>query len=812
VEQIKGKTKKQNNMLNAFTHVPSGSFLEDTNNNKEATAGIPASLQKLLSLSDVNQAPYFTSERQQKISFKMMRKTLLIQLMLIFFISPSFSQLRMKNRSAWRKSAETAVPSSEKKNNSTPLSSEKAAGGEADTASAKHLDEVVVTATRTEKKLEDIGRSVSLISKEDIQNSGANTVAELLSQYEGIYITGTQQTFGANQSMFIRGANSNQSVIMVDGVPVTDPSTPNNAVDLSEFSLSDIDRIEIVRGSHSTLYGSSAIGGVVNIITSGKQKQGLSINTAGTAGAFGQGTSLVSENIGMNYTDKLGFYAGLNLYNMNVDGLDATVDTAHVPGVVRDKDGMNRFDYGGKVGYKTDRWDVHLGYNMINTHADIDKKEFTDDPKNTLDFTRSLISFGATCKVDSIFTISWNGAVSSMTRTNVDDSSAANLHSYSKEVDNGQTATNELQLMFKKKGYNLIFGVGANDQMMSQQFNSYSPGFVYSSNLDSLNLASRTNSVFMLADMNGEIFSEKAKAFSISIGGRMNKNNTFGSSSTYQINPMVKISETSSLYANFSSGYNAPSLYQLHSPSQDMTSHITTGNINLRPEQSATKEFGVYQKLSEHSWIRIGYFKTVVNDIIEWVYLWDKNTAIDSLNYTSYRGDTYLNLGKLTTEGVEMSVHSALSKKLLLSANFSYARGWQDYSAANIDSAKTHSNHVQLFSNGKFLTDDFRADGLTRRPVMANITLTYYPAKKVFCKAIVKYVAKRNDFYLQPDFTLGRIPVDAYTLVDFAGGVKFDANTSALVRVENVLDLSYSEIRGYTSRGRGIYLTVNYTF
>lgn len=746
----------------------------------------------------------------------MMRKIVFIQMISALFITQSFSQLRMKNRSAWKQTTETPVPATDTKTSASSRAATGKESAETDTSTVKRLDEVVVTASRTEKKLDDIGRSVSLISNEEIKNSGSNTVAEILSQYEGIYITGAQQTFGANQSMFMRGANSNQSVVMIDGVPISDPSTPNAAIDLSELSLSNIDHIEIVRGSHSTLYGSSAIGGVVNIITSGKQKEGLSVNATGTAGAFGKETSLISENIGLNYTCKKGFYAGMNLYNMNVNGLDATVDTAHTPGVQRDKDGYNRFDYGGKIGFKNDRWDLHVGYTMINTHTDIDKREFTDDPKYTLDFSHTSMSYGAACRVDSGFTISMNGGVSSMTRTSIDDSSAANPHSYSKGINSGQTFTNELQFIFKQKGFNLIFGGGANDQLMNQQMYSYSPGFVYTSNMDSLNLASRTNSFFMLADLNGEIFSEKAKAFSLSLGGRLNKNNTFGSSSTYQVNPMIKVSATSSVYANFSSGYNAPSLYQLHSPDQDMTSHISRGNVNLRPEQSLTQEFGVYQKLSENSWIRIGYFKTVVNNIIEYVYLWDKNTALDSLNYNSYRGDTYLNLGKLTTEGVEVNIHSELSKKLFLAANFSYARGWQDFSAANIDSVKTQNNHVQLYSNGKFLADDFRADGLTRRPVMANISLTYYPVKKVFCKATLKYVAKRNDIYydysLGPYGALNKIPVDAYTLLDFIAGVKFDANTSALVRVENVFDLSYSEIRGYTSRGRGVYFTVNYSF
>ncbi|HEY4800237.1 MAG TPA: TonB-dependent receptor plug domain-containing protein, partial [Bacteroidia bacterium] len=273
-----------------------------------------------------------------------------------------------------------------------------------DTSSfSTQLDEFIVTGSRTEKKLDDIGRSVTVISKEEIKKSGANTMADILSQYEGIYITGTQQTFGANQSLFMRGANSNQSVILIDGVPINDPSTPNNAIDLAELSLSDIDHVEIVRGSHSTLYGSSAIGGVINIITEKKQKEGLNLNVSGTSGMFGKETSLLTENVGLNYTCKSGFYASANMYNMNVNGLDATIDTSSTHSVPRDKDGTNRFDYGGKLGFKNNRWDLHVNYQNIQTHSDIDKGAFTDGLNSTIDLTRQWLSYAASCKLDSGF-------------------------------------------------------------------------------------------------------------------------------------------------------------------------------------------------------------------------------------------------------------------------------------------------------------------------------------------------------------------------------------------------------------------------
>ncbi|MBI3503156.1 MAG: TonB-dependent receptor [Bacteroidetes bacterium] len=766
-------------------------------------------MQTILSLQDKN-----------KISVAKNFSSLLIAVCL--FSNFSFSQyLPIRNRAVWKSHAKADTTKGQKHeakaNNSLPPMG--GDGGGLDTA--KRLTEFIVTASRTEKKIEDVGRSVTVISSEEIKKSGANSLAELLSLAEGIYITGTQQNFGANQSLFMRGANSNQSVVMLDGIPIADPSTPNSALDLSELSLMDIDRIEIVRGSHSTLYGSSAIGGVINIITNKKMKEGLNMNVTGTAGNFGKGTSLLSENVGMNYTFSNGLYAGLTFANADINGLDATVDTSTaVPKVPRDKDNFNRFDYGGKIGFTNHRWNLFLSQRNSETHSDIDAGAFADDNNYTLALTRKLFSYGISCRVDSGFTVSLNGGHSILSRTALNDSSLVdNLgnydHIYSNQVYSAETFTNEMQFKFSQKSFHVILGGGMNDQTMNQKYFSSYYGTIYQGDLDSLKLASRTNSFFILTDISGTAFSEKVKNFSLALGARSNRNNTFGSSITYQVNPMLKVSSTSSIYVNISTGYNAPSLYQLHSP--DKTDSITRGNINLHPETSLTKEFGVYQKINESTGLRIGYFQTVVKDIVEYVYLWDKNIPVNSLSYSDYRGDTYLNLGTLTTEGIEFEAHGAIGKKFLVAGNFTYLRGHQLNSYEAIDTVKTKGNHVQLVSNGGFVDQkDISVNGLSRRPSAATISLTYSPVEKFFLKAVVKTIGGRNDivydYSLGPYGALGKMPLTSYTLVDFISGATFSSNLSALVRVENIFNINYTEIIGYTTRGRGIYLSVHYSF
>ncbi|MEX2090320.1 MAG: TonB-dependent receptor plug domain-containing protein, partial [Bacteroidota bacterium] len=137
-----------------------------------------------------------------------------------------------------------------------------------------YLPEIVVTATRSERDPLRVGRSISVIPGNRLNGSLFQSIGEVLSQYEGIFVVGAGQNPGAVQSIFTRGSNSNHTTILIDDVRITDPSAVNNAADISELSFSNLDRIEIVRGSHGTLYGSSAIGGVINFVTRKKLDPG----------------------------------------------------------------------------------------------------------------------------------------------------------------------------------------------------------------------------------------------------------------------------------------------------------------------------------------------------------------------------------------------------------------------------------------------------------------------------------------------------------------------------------------------------------
>src|SRR6478752_1678888 len=136
-----------------------------------------------------------------------------------------------------------------------------------DTVRTSVLDEVVVTANKTEQKQSITGKVVTVITKAQIEKSSGKTVAQLLNEQAGIVINGALSNAGSVQTVFMRGGAAGRTLILMDGIPVSDPSQINNDFDLNFFSINDVERIEICKGAQSTLYGSDAIAGVINIIT-----------------------------------------------------------------------------------------------------------------------------------------------------------------------------------------------------------------------------------------------------------------------------------------------------------------------------------------------------------------------------------------------------------------------------------------------------------------------------------------------------------------------------------------------------------------
>ncbi|HEB35661.1 MAG TPA: TonB-dependent receptor, partial [Candidatus Aminicenantes bacterium] len=231
----------------------------------------------------------------------------------------------------------------------------------ASTSSIQH--EIVVTATRLETPAKEIASSVTVITKEQLEQSRKATVIEALQEVLGVSIIQNGPP-GAAASVFLRGANSEHTLILMDGVELNDPISPSRSFDLAHLTLDNVERIEILRGPQSTLYGSDALGGVVNIITKkGQGKPEFSLSSL--AGSYG--TIITSAGINGS-TERIQYSLGTSYFRS--DGFSAA--SANYEGN-EEKDGYRNLTIWGRLGFRlSDNLDVDFILRTLNTQIDID--------------------------------------------------------------------------------------------------------------------------------------------------------------------------------------------------------------------------------------------------------------------------------------------------------------------------------------------------------------------------------------------------------------------------------------------------------
>jgi vitamin B12 transporter len=688
-----------------------------------------------------------------------------------------------------------------------------------DTLRVRTLEEVVISGSRQEERILDAPRTITVINRDKIENSVYNSVGDLLGRQQGIYLVGANQTPGTNQSLFLRGANSNQVAVMVDGVRITDPSSPNNVVDLSELSLTNVERIEIIEGSHSTLFGGAAIGGVVNIITRKNQVAGVHGWVGVQAGSFGNGSGTLSPQAEVNYSLNNGFYINGSVFNQTVKGLNASIDTlkgAKAP----DKDGFRKTDAYLKAGYRKKGWDAFASYKNNRQRAEIDNGPYQDDDNNYLAFHRDLVNYGVAYSFSPLWKVSAIGSWTGSKRLNENDSSRTDAThfdgNYFKGTYRGNLSTNEVQANFRHKAVNALLGSGYFAETMSFNTFFYSSsfgGFESKTNYDTLKTQTTTRYIFAQTRFHGG----PREKLGLTVGGRLSRHSLFGNFGTFEVNPSVRLTRTSLLFASVSSGFNAPSLYQLFDPTRGFGAYTGRGNKALKPEKSISAELGFKKEFDSGSYLTASVFHTEVKHSIEYVYLWNKNTAIDQLSFADYRGDTYINITQQNVSGVEVAGTAAVNTKLSLSGNFTWLEGKLKFSPQDIDLVKTGGNHVQVYSNGTFINQERENNNLVRRPrATAFAEVRYKLLQAVTLTVDYRLAGARMDAAYDPTLgpfgALNRVNVKSYQLID--AGIRWQASKrfTILAKTENIFNQKYQEIIGYNTRGRSGYVKLNFKF
>jgi vitamin B12 transporter len=231
-------------------------------------------------------------------------------------------------------------------------------------------DDTVVSASPTETARRQVGSSVTVITEEDIQRRGSRTLNEVLRTVPGFDVT-PRGGPGQQSTIFTRGTNGSQTKVLLDGIPLNDPSSPNRAFDPANFLLDNVQRIEVIRGPQSTIYGSDAIGGVVNIVT--RRGEGpTQVRTTHEGGSFG------------TYSQATTISGGTENFWYSLSGAWFTSDGFSAASAGTESDGYENGTLSGRVGaLLTDEWDFDVSWRYVDSDVDLDG--FMADAARNLD-------------------------------------------------------------------------------------------------------------------------------------------------------------------------------------------------------------------------------------------------------------------------------------------------------------------------------------------------------------------------------------------------------------------------------------------
>ncbi|MGI8583870.1 MAG: TonB-dependent receptor plug domain-containing protein [Chitinophagaceae bacterium] len=619
--------------------------------------------------------------------------------------------------------------------------------------SSKMLNEVIINVTKFPLKQSETGKVINIITQDQLQNSLGKTFSEVLNQQAGITISGANNTLGTNQSIYIRGASSANTLILLDGIPLYDASGISSEFDINNFSLNNIEKIEILKGSQSTLYGSDAVAGVINIITKKTSDKPVNLDINLSAGSYNTYKGFASIS-GSNDNGQTYFISYSNIHSK---GFSSAYDSTGNKSF--DKDGFDQNAFQVSYGFRPLKKLETKLYSKYNINkADIDAGAFADDKDYTYKYRNFITGIAASYKLlKSVLHLNYN--YNWFERNFTDDSvSVGGFANYQKGNYAGKSHFAEVYSKWQlNKHFDLLAGIDYRRNATDQNY-FYFPNYGFLSPALSSD-STKSSQVSGYASL----FLKNFSGFSAELGGRWNHHNIYRNNFTYSFNPSY-LKNNFKIFANISSGYRVPSLYQLYSE---------YGNKNLKPETSTSTEAGL-QFITDKINVRAVLFNRNIKDVF--VFYTDPVTFAGK----------YINDDRQKDHGVETDIILQLSDKLNISSNYTYVEG-------------------KIYTKN-FIGKDTAYNNLYRRPSNTfNVTIGCQALKNLIVSSHFKTVSK---FY-EPQFAAAPYQLKGYYTIGFYGEYKLNKKFKIFADFQNITDQKYFDVRGFNSRRFNINAGIN---
>jgi vitamin B12 transporter len=615
------------------------------------------------------------------------------------------------------------------------------------------LKEVVISDTKFEQSKEKSGKIIEKITAEDLARNSGQSVATILSQAVGLEVNGNQSANGKNLSYFIRGGRNRQVLIVIDGIPMTDASGINLEYDLRLLPAEQVESIEIMKGAASTLYGTGAASGVINITLKKAAKKEIAGNaymhfgTQNTSENFRGNPQDFNQGFGLNGTvNKIDYYASLNSTE--------TKGISQAAGENFEEDRFSRVNALAKIGFKATsklKLDFFTNYDRMKTDYDgpFDNVNSPDVLENVSLSEQFRFGFNPKYKykkgefiVNSGFTL---------LERNYDEFSSFSGTTDQYVYTSRSVVVDAVNIYNFNKTFFMVVGT----QFQFHDMNTQTP----------FDAIQRETAKFNLIDPYVTAVFNSKFGLHINAGARLNLHSVYDNQWVYNVNPSYHFKNFPlKIITSYSTAYITPSLYQLYSP---------FGNLALTPEENATAEVGfettfANKKITLNA---VGFYREESNSI---GFFFDPET------FASY----YVNVeGENKVRGIETTLTYNISSKMRVTGNYSFTEVPQEIN--------------RLIPKHK-----------------ANLTIDFSATERTLLSLNYQYVDGRRDaFFDGGTFATTNVFLGSYQLVN--GLIKYEVLKNRLTvfgAINNIVNEEFVETVGYNTRGRNVQLGFNFLF
>ena len=632
------------------------------------------------------------------------------------------------------------------------------------TASARaddgDIDKVVVTATRTPQPVERTGESVSVITGDELQNQQITALTDALSETPGLTVNRSGE-IGQPTAISIRGAETGQTLVLIDGIRINDPSATDEGAVLSDVLVNNIDRVEILRGPQSTLYGSDAIGGVVDILTKRGGNSPFGLDAMAEGGSFDTYHVNVAAN---GSTDMVDYGAALNFFHTN--GISVADSRNGNP----ETDGYANFGATENIRlHVMSNLSVDLRGYYTNARDDFDDNSGFVPPFLVSDsgaYGRNRLLAGYAGVNLDLFDGLFHNRVAIIDTDAVRDfydSAFDFIHKNSD--DDGDALRFEYQGVVDFNPDNeLTFG--AETQRSSFRSDSFSSFFP----LDREKGNDRITSYY------GQYQTTLFNQLTLTGGLRYDDDQQFGGHTSIKGAAAWQVFEGTTLHANYGDGFKAPSLFE-------QFSQYSNPFGPLAPETARGWEAGIDQFfLDNRIKASLTYFDRDTRNLIDFQSCFVAAPPAGCA-LRAAAGGYYFNVGRSRADGEELEMTAKVT-----------------------DTLTGGLSVTDMRTDDMTPGDPLEGLPLTRRPhIQESANITWSPIDAFSIGASVLHEGQRVDQYDSSSTPPTAFLDKPYTVANLFAQYRVTENWSVFGRVENLFGAHYEPELGYGADGRAFF-------